>query len=113
MTQTTVAPRLRIPSAPLPIVHPVDSCTICGCTQERACPDGCSWYVPGLCTACVQTARYILSGGAPRLGRVHRAIQGITNRNLLAWCQRQAREEWRWALLGWRLADLAATESRA
>lgn len=28
-------------------------CVGCGCTEERACADGCSWVRPGLCSACV------------------------------------------------------------
>lgn len=27
-------------------------CVVCGCTDERACPGGCSWVVSGLCTSC-------------------------------------------------------------
>jgi len=31
------------------------SCQLCGCTDERACPGGCSWVSvdPPLCSACV------------------------------------------------------------
>ncbi len=29
-----------------------DPCVACGCTDERACPGGCYWYEPGLCSAC-------------------------------------------------------------
>ncbi|MFE1598235.1 hypothetical protein [Methylobacterium sp. ID0610] len=28
-------------------------CRTCGCTQNDACPDGCGWAGPDLCTACV------------------------------------------------------------
>lgn len=28
-------------------------CRACGCTDTRACPGGCSWVLPGLCSACV------------------------------------------------------------
>jgi hypothetical protein len=27
-------------------------CRECGCTQENACPGGCSWSEPGLCSRC-------------------------------------------------------------
>lgn len=27
-------------------------CRICGCTYLRACPGGCSWTGPDLCSAC-------------------------------------------------------------
>ena len=29
-------------------------CRVCGCTQERACPDRCSWAEPDRCSACPQ-----------------------------------------------------------
>jgi hypothetical protein len=28
------------------------ACVICGCTDLRACDDGCAWIVPGLCSTC-------------------------------------------------------------
>ena len=28
-------------------------CHSCGCTQNDACPEGCGWAKPNLCTACV------------------------------------------------------------
>ena len=28
-------------------------CLVCGCSDERACPGGCMWVEPGLCSACV------------------------------------------------------------
>lgn len=28
-------------------------CKKCGCTNERACPGGCYWVEPDLCSACV------------------------------------------------------------
>lgn len=31
----------------------VRSCRICGCTDARACPGGCSWAGERLCSACV------------------------------------------------------------
>lgn len=27
-------------------------CGICGCTDIKACPDGCFWITPVLCSAC-------------------------------------------------------------
>jgi len=27
-------------------------CRVCGCTQNRACPGGCYWVEPDLCSAC-------------------------------------------------------------
>jgi hypothetical protein len=27
-------------------------CAVCGCTNQRACPGGCGWVLPGLCSAC-------------------------------------------------------------
>lgn len=28
------------------------SCRVCGCTEMQACPEGCSWIEPDLCSAC-------------------------------------------------------------
>jgi hypothetical protein len=27
-------------------------CRVCGCTQDRACPGGCYWVEPNLCSNC-------------------------------------------------------------
>lgn len=36
---------------------PDDStCRVCGCTQDHACPGGCHWVEPNLCSACVENA---------------------------------------------------------
>ena len=29
-----------------------DACGICGCTDGFACPEGCHWAAPGLCSHC-------------------------------------------------------------
>lgn len=29
-------------------------CRVCGCTDDRACPGGCCWVEPDLCSACVR-----------------------------------------------------------
>lgn len=34
--------------APFDIVQ----CRRCGCTDRHACPQGCSWTAPGLCSVC-------------------------------------------------------------
>lgn len=35
----------------------VRACRACGCTDDRACPDGCSWVDADLCSACVGDTR--------------------------------------------------------
>ncbi|MEW6573161.1 MAG: hypothetical protein AB1374_05960 [Bacillota bacterium] len=30
------------------------TCRICGCTDERACPGGCYWVEPDLCSRCAE-----------------------------------------------------------
>lgn len=30
----------------------VRACRVCGCTDDRACPGGCSWVDDDLCSAC-------------------------------------------------------------
>lgn len=37
--------RILMPTAPM-------SCRHCGCTDERACPGGCFWVAPHLCSRC-------------------------------------------------------------
>lgn len=27
-------------------------CHVCGCTDEQACPGGCAWALPRMCTKC-------------------------------------------------------------
>lgn len=34
----------------------VQQCRICACTQENACPGGCSWVDASLCDRCVLTS---------------------------------------------------------
>lgn len=29
------------------------ACRVCGCIDEQACPEGCHWVAPDLCSACV------------------------------------------------------------
>lgn len=28
------------------------ACRLCGCTDDRACPGGCYWVFPNVCSAC-------------------------------------------------------------
>ena len=46
---------------PLP---PVDGerCWICGCTDDHACEEGCSWIDGDLCSRCVLLAKTTLAG---------------------------------------------------
>lgn len=32
-------------------------CMFCGCTEDHACPDGCAWAAPNLCTRCIGRAK--------------------------------------------------------
>jgi hypothetical protein len=32
---------------------PVRRCRVCGCTDGRACPSGCWWALPDVCSQCV------------------------------------------------------------
>ena len=32
-------------------------CYGCGCTDDRACPGGCSWVKPRVCSACLQNGK--------------------------------------------------------
>ena len=37
-------------------VDRVETCRVCGCTEHEACPGGCTWAEPGLCSECVDLA---------------------------------------------------------
>lgn len=56
----------ELPAAP----DDVPACRVCGCTDERACPGGCSW-VPDptgqgdLCSRCEGAAAPATEGGTP------------------------------------------------
>lgn len=39
--------------------QPIQKCRVCGCTQERACPGGCYWVEPDLCSSCEGIAEQI------------------------------------------------------
>lgn len=30
----------------------INRCRVCGCTDDNACPGGCSWVEPDLCSKC-------------------------------------------------------------
>jgi hypothetical protein len=30
------------------------TCKVCGCTDDNACPGGCAWVAPDLCSQCVE-----------------------------------------------------------
>ena len=34
----------------------VRRCRVCGCTDAHACPGGCYWVAPDLCSACAMKA---------------------------------------------------------
>lgn len=35
-------------------------CRICGCTDDHACPGGCSWVAPDLCSTCEGLRQHVL-----------------------------------------------------
>jgi len=41
-----------MPRRPDLAVIGVQSCRECGCTDDHACPDNCTWVEPDLCSAC-------------------------------------------------------------
>ncbi|HXA68858.1 MAG TPA: hypothetical protein VNW24_00310 [Stellaceae bacterium] len=36
------------------------TCRVCGCTDDRACPGGCSWIESTLCSACVASQAHVV-----------------------------------------------------
>jgi hypothetical protein len=49
------APTVRVDGKFVFTEHGV--CRECGCTDERACPGGCIWVEPNLCSRCVPRKR--------------------------------------------------------
>jgi len=57
-----VIERLERASANAPTIRPdgkfvwtdEGTCRVCGCTNERACPGGCVWAEPNLCSRCAR-----------------------------------------------------------
>lgn len=48
-TAAELAERLEAERAALTVVA---ACRVCGCTDDRACPGGCAWVEPDLCSVC-------------------------------------------------------------
>lgn len=44
-----------------PKPDPNRKCRVCGCTEDRACPGGCSWVEKDLCSACAPAAHSIIT----------------------------------------------------
>jgi hypothetical protein len=59
--QTTNRPHFDLFGEPLMLAlqkcmaeegEPVVKCRACGCTEAKACPGGCYWFEPDLCSRC-------------------------------------------------------------
>lgn len=37
------------------------ACRVCGCTESRACPDGCYWVEEDLCSECLDLCEMLLA----------------------------------------------------
>jgi hypothetical protein len=65
LTLEQVCARLEAAAADAPmyradgtfVFSPEGVCRVCGCTNERACPDGCVWAEPNLCSRCARRRR--------------------------------------------------------
>ncbi len=70
--------------------HATRTCVRCGCTDARACADGCVWMTPrvDICSACIQDHEHDLFAMLLSLDHCREAIQfrgvDITNRLYLA-----------------------------
>lgn len=56
-------------------------CRVCGCTDERACPVGCSWIKADLCSVCAEFGealyRFMDSTWHPSLAGIQRLYREI------------------------------------
>lgn len=48
--------RFRCTTPPPFLMHEVNACRVCGCTDDDACEGGCSWVAEDLCSACAKPA---------------------------------------------------------
>lgn len=62
---TTLLTALGVTEEELVAARTVRTCRVCGCTDARACPRGCHWVEPGLCSTCL---KWTLSGTSPAQG---------------------------------------------
>lgn len=61
------------------------ACRYCGCTDDRACPGGCAWVAPDVCSAkaCVERA-YLECVLTPDLGQsIEEPIEPYSDAELL------------------------------
>lgn len=50
-----------------PLVRTLQACLACGCTEHHACPEGCWWVTPQLCSCCADEGDVVAAqvrGGA-------------------------------------------------
>jgi len=52
LTETIPADADLYPDGPDLSAMDIRACRVCGCTDDSACPDGCSWIEDDLCSAC-------------------------------------------------------------
>jgi hypothetical protein len=68
----------------------VQSCRVCGCTEDRACEGGCYWIEPDLCSACAKAdgvpdplpewrVRQLLMEQGDRLSELEEAYDDLIN----------------------------------
>lgn len=56
-------------------------CLGCGCTDEAACPGGCHWVQPGICSSCEPRTSEILAGSPIADELVNTAFRSLRRRN--------------------------------
>lgn len=71
----------------------VRSCRLCGCTDNRACPGGCSWASERLCSACVPTIDETITSLSLVSGTEH-----ITEEQVIGWNIDQRADAFNWAM---------------
>jgi len=94
----------------VPVEHPEDSCRFCGCTDDHACPGGCSWVDPAhtICSACHCRAQLLLVLPKRRKDELAAVLVDETNPNILALAFWHARGDWRRAAISRRIEELQA-----
>ena len=107
-----------------PVQQPKGSCKVCGCTEDRACPEGCSWVISpaegqgyGLCDICLERVQILLETPRKDFKKTLSAtILRNGHTNVLALALHNARGDWRRAAIAKELErrkKLAAEPQRA
>lgn len=82
----------HVDSSPL---FDVQKCSVCGCTDDCACPGGCYWVADGLCSRCADKMLEALCEDCIRtaLAKVEPYCQHCISRNCGGSCEQELNQD--------------------